>query len=50
VWQGVGLALLFFWGSSQSKESHERMEAKLDALLSDRKIDPQRASRNPAIF
>ena len=30
VWQAIGLSLLFLWGSSQSKESDERMEAKLD--------------------
>jgi hypothetical protein len=39
VWQAMGLAFLLFWGSSQSKESDERMEAKLDALLRDRGID-----------
>jgi hypothetical protein len=40
VWQAVGLALLLFWGSSQSKESDERIEAKLDKLLEERGIDP----------
>ena len=39
IWQAAGLALLLFWGSSQSKESDERIEAKLDALLEDRGID-----------
>jgi hypothetical protein len=29
-----------FWGSSQSRESHGRLEAKLDRLLLDRGIDP----------
>lgn len=33
MWQAVGLAFLFFWGSSQSRETEERMEAKLDLLL-----------------
>jgi len=33
IWQAVGLAFLFFWGSSQSRETEERMEAKLDLLL-----------------
>jgi hypothetical protein len=28
VSQAVGLALFFFWGSSQSKEGNERIEAK----------------------
>ena len=45
VWQAAGLALLFFWGSSQSKESDERMEAKLDRLLEERGIDPAEVSR-----
>jgi hypothetical protein len=40
VWQAAGLALLLFWGSAQSKESDERMEAKLDRLLEERGIDP----------
>jgi hypothetical protein len=39
VWQAAGLALLLFWGSSQSKESDERIEAKIDALLEERGID-----------
>jgi hypothetical protein len=42
VWQAAGLALFYFWGSSQSKESDERIEAKLDALLNERGIDPAR--------
>ena len=45
VWQAVGLALLYCWGSSQSKESDERIEAKLDRLLEDRGIDPEDISR-----
>jgi hypothetical protein len=40
VWQAVGLALLLFWGSSQSKESDERVEAKLDRLLEEQGINP----------
>ncbi len=39
VWQAMGLAILLFWGSSQSKESDERLEAKIDALLQERGID-----------
>ena len=46
IWQAVGLALLFYWGSSQSKESDERIEAKLDRLLRDRGIDPAEVSRD----
>lgn len=45
VWQAVGLALLLFWGSSQSKESDERIEAKLDALLKERGLDATSISR-----
>lgn len=41
VWQAAGLALFYYWGSSQSRESDDRMEAKLDALLRDRGIDPE---------
>jgi len=39
-WQAFGLALLYFWGSSQSKEGDERLERKIDALLRDRGVDP----------
>ena len=45
IWQAVGLALLLFWGSSQSKESDERIEAKLDALLEDRGVDHRAINR-----
>ena len=40
VWQAAGLALFYFWGSSQSKEGDERIEAKIDRLLVERGIDP----------
>lgn len=45
IWQAAGLALLFFWGSSQSKESDERIEAKLDRLLEERGINPDEITR-----
>jgi hypothetical protein len=45
IWQAVGLAFLLFWGSSQSKESDERIEAKLDALLQERGIDDRAVNR-----
>lgn len=32
-WQAAGLGLLYHWGSSQSREGDERIEAKLDELL-----------------
>ena len=41
----MGLALLLFWGSSQSKESDERIEAKLDALLQERGLDAAQISQ-----
>lgn len=41
VWQAVGLAIFYYWGSSQSRESDERIEAKVDALLRERSLDPE---------
>lgn len=35
VWQVVGLSILLHVGSSQSKEGDERLEAKVDLLLSE---------------
>ncbi|GGC05895.1 DUF6766 family protein [Cellulomonas carbonis] len=40
VWQAAGLAMFYFWGSSQSKEGDERIEAKIDRLLIERGVDP----------
>lgn len=37
LWQVVGLTILLYVGSPQSKESEDRSEAKLDAIL--RKVD-----------
>ncbi len=45
VWQAAGLALLLFWGSSQSREGEERIEAKIDRLLMAHGEDPDRISR-----
>jgi hypothetical protein len=42
LWQAAGLSFLYFWGSSQSKESDDRMERKLDALLRERDLDPDK--------
>ncbi len=39
-WQAAGLALLYHWGSSQSRESEARIEAKVDALLAERGVTP----------
>jgi hypothetical protein len=33
LWQAAGLAMFLYWGSSQSRESDERIEKKLDVLL-----------------
>src|SRR5688572_16205755 len=33
LWQVAGLAYLLHLGSPQSKEGHDRLEAKVDALL-----------------
>jgi hypothetical protein len=44
VWQAAGLTLLLFWGSSQSKESDERIEVKIDRLLLEQGIDPSSIS------
>ena len=41
LWQVVGLTILLYVGSPQSKESEDRSEAKLDAIL--RKVDPEGA-------
>lgn len=34
IWQVAGLAYLYYLGSPQSKDGDERLEAKVDALLS----------------
>jgi hypothetical protein len=33
LWQTAGLSFLYWWGSSQSKEGDERLEAKIDRIL-----------------
>lgn len=45
IWQAAGLGILLFWGSSQSRETDERIEAKLDRLLQNENIDPDQISR-----
>jgi len=40
VWQAAGLAMFYFWGSSQSKEGEDRVEAKIDRLLQEINVDP----------
>lgn len=43
LWQVVGLTILLYVGSPQSKDSEDRSEAKLDAIL--RSVDPEGAPR-----
>ena len=43
LWQVVGLTILLYVGSPQSKESEDRSEAKLDAIL--KKVDPDGAAK-----
>jgi hypothetical protein len=47
VWQAAGLALFYYWGSSQSRESDERLEAKVDRLLREQGIDPSHVTDHP---
>ncbi len=47
VWQAAGLALFYYWGSSQSRESDERLEAKGDALLREAGVDPSSVTQDP---
>ena len=41
MWQVAGLSILWYVGSPQSKEEHDRLEEKVDYLL--RNADPQNA-------
>jgi hypothetical protein len=43
IWQVAGLSFLYFVGSSQSKESDDRKEEKIDYIL--RKIAPEDAEK-----
>lgn len=43
LWQVGGLAMFLYLGSPQSKESDDRHEAKLDAIL--RMVDPKNGER-----
>ncbi|HKX66566.1 MAG TPA: DUF6766 family protein [Intrasporangium sp.] len=45
LWQAAGLSLLLFWGSSQSREQEERIEAKLDRLLEEQGIESKDISK-----
>jgi hypothetical protein len=39
MWQVAGLSILWFVGSSQSKESDDRLEEKIDLLM--QKLEPE---------
>jgi hypothetical protein len=39
MWQVVGLSILWFIGSSQSKESDDRLEEKIDLII--RRLDSE---------
>jgi hypothetical protein len=41
MWQIGGLSFLLYVGSPQSKESEQRLERKLDAIL--QKVEPEKA-------
>ena len=43
MWQVGGLSFLLYVGSPQSKESEQRLEKKLDAIL--QKIEPEKAGQ-----
>ncbi len=47
VWQAAGLALFYYWGSSQSRESDERLEAKVDELLRQSGVNPASINEDP---
>lgn len=45
MWQVAGLSFLLYVGSPQSKESSERLEAKVDLLIKQLEGDPDKARR-----
>lgn len=49
IWQAAGLAFFYFWGSSQSREGDERLEAKVDRLLRERGVDPADVTDDPVV-
>jgi hypothetical protein len=42
MWQVVGLSVLWYIGSSQSKESDDRLEEKIDLLI--QRLDSEEAN------
>ncbi|MGI0038375.1 MAG: DUF6766 family protein [Nitrososphaera sp.] len=45
MWQVAGLSFLLYLGSPQSKESSERMEAKIDTLIRAMEDNPEKAKQ-----
>ena len=43
IWQVAGLSLLWYVGSSQSKEEQDRQEEKIDFII--KKLEPENAKR-----
>ena len=43
IWQVAGLSFLWYVGSPQSKEEHDRQEEKIDYLI--KKLDPENAKK-----
>ncbi len=43
MWQVAGLSLLWYVGSPQSKEEHDRLEEKIDFII--KRLDPENAQK-----
>jgi hypothetical protein len=43
IWQVAGLSLLWYVGSPQSKEEHDRTEEKIDFII--KKLEPENAKK-----
>jgi hypothetical protein len=43
MWQVAGLSILWYIGSSQSKEADDRLEEKIDLLI--QKLDPEKGKQ-----
>ena len=43
MWQVAGLSLLWYLGSPQSKEEHDRLEEKIDFII--KRLDPENAKQ-----
>jgi hypothetical protein len=43
IWQVAGLSFLWYIGSPQSREEHDRTEEKIDFIL--KKVDPENAKK-----